>query len=225
MMTKKTSQQHTRLHETLLRPAEKKALDWLVRRLPLWVTPDLMTAVGLGAAVLICVSYWLTNMSDLFLWLASFGFVLNWFGDSLDGTLARYRRIERPKFGYFIDHTVDALTQSLVALGIGLSPYVSLKFALIALVGYLLVSIHTYITIYVNNTFRLSFGRLGPTEVRVLLILVNVVVYFTGLPAFYIPVVMISVYECIFLLGGLALVVTFVVSTIKQGIQIHTVDG
>ena len=219
---KQNALRHKRLHATILRRAEKSALQWLVSKLPTWVTPDLMTGLGLGAACLIFSSYWLTNINETFLWLANFGLILNWFGDSLDGTLARYRKIERPKFGYFIDHTVDALTQSLVALGIGLSPYVNIKFALIALVGYLLVSIHTYITIYVNNTFKLSFGRIGPTEIRVLLIVVNTIVYFTGVPAFTIPVVMISIYECIFLLGGFALFLTFIVSTIKQGIQIHT---
>ena len=120
LKTPSAANQHERVNDILLGPLERPALKWLVEKMPKWVSPNLLTAVGLIAAVVIFLSYWLTNVSENFLWLASFGFILNWFGDSLDGSLARFRKIERPKFGYFIDHTVDAFTQLLVLLGIGL---------------------------------------------------------------------------------------------------------
>ena len=170
---KNDKQNHQRVNDILLGPLERPAIRWLVAKMPLWVKPDLLTGIGFFSAVLICVSYWLTNYNKNFIWLANLGVVLNWLGDSLDGSLARYRKIERPKFGYFIDHTVDALTQFMVLVGFGLSPYVNMKFALFVLVGYLLVSIHTYLMIYVSNIFKISYGRIGPTEARLLIILIN----------------------------------------------------
>ncbi|MFQ5822740.1 MAG: CDP-alcohol phosphatidyltransferase family protein [bacterium] len=98
---------HKRINDILLGPIEPPVLKWIVVCMPQWVTPNMLTGVGLIAAIIICVSYWLSNFNKNFLWLANFGFILNWFGDSLDGTLARYIKIERPKFGYFIDHTLD----------------------------------------------------------------------------------------------------------------------
>ncbi|MFQ6113536.1 MAG: CDP-alcohol phosphatidyltransferase family protein, partial [bacterium] len=167
---------------------------------------------------------WLTNFDKNFLWLASFGFILNWFGDSLDGTLARFRKIERPKFGYFIDHTIDAVNQLLIGLGIGLSPYVGFKFALFALIGYFMVSIHTYITIYVRGIFKLSYGKLGPTEVRVIAILVNTAVYFLGIPSIKVPLGTITVYDFLALLSGAALILIFIFSTFKQALELSAID-
>ncbi len=221
-MKEKTSQ--TRINDILLGPLERPALHWLASRMPGWVTPNILTGVGLLAAILICVSYWLTNFDKLFLWLASFGFILNWFGDSLDGTLARYRKIERPKFGYFIDHSLDTLTQLFIGLGIGLSPYVSFKFALFALIGYFMVSIHIYITNYVSGIFKLSYGKLGPTEFRVIVILVNTLVYFVDTHKLKFPMGMTTFFDIMAFLCGSALIVIFIVSTFKHAIELSGVD-
>ena len=169
---------HIRINKTILGPLERPALNWLVENLPAWVTPDHLTGLGLFASFLIFISYWATNFSMNFLWLASFGFFLNWFGDSLDGTLARKRKIERPLYGFFIDHIIDAISTFLIFLGLGFSPYLNMELALIALIGYLLLSIYTYLSTYTNNVFQISFGGLGPTEIRVLAIILNMVIYF-----------------------------------------------
>lgn len=215
---------HQRVNDILLAPLERPALQWLAGRMPAWVTPNVLTAVGLLAAVLIGVSYWLTNFSKHYLWLASFGFILNWFGDSLDGTLARYRKQERPKFGYFIDHTVDAFTQLVIALGLGLSPYVSFKFALFGLIGYFLVSIHTYITIYVRGIFKLSYAKLGPTEARLLAILSNTVIYFLGVPGLHFPFLKMTIYDVALILFGALLIFMFLISTVKQALELSAID-
>lgn len=167
-----------RLNETLLRPLEGKALGWMVKRLPNKVHPDHLTVITIIASVVIGLSYYLTNISSNFLWLASLGFILNWFGDSLDGTLARYRHIERPKYGFFVDHITDAITEFIIVLGLGLSPYIRLDIALYCLVGYLMLSILTYVNTYVQGLFQLSYGKLGPTEVRVIFIILNTLLYF-----------------------------------------------
>jgi phosphatidylglycerophosphate synthase len=173
-------QKHTRVNNILLGPLERPALEWLSKHMPSWISPDHLTAIGLAASILIFVSYWLTSLNPAYLWLASFGFLLNWFGDSLDGTLARQRKIERPLYGFFVDHAIDSLSMVLIFCGLGLSPYVRFEFALLALVGYMLLSVYTYLVTYVNGVFRISFAGLGPTEVRSLAILTNTVVFFTG---------------------------------------------
>lgn len=192
-MSKKTrkktrsTQSHTRVVDTLITRLEKKALLWMAPRLPKQFTPDTMTALGVLGSVLILIGYILTNRHDGFLWLATFGFVLNWFGDSLDGTLARVRKIERPRYGFFIDHILDAIGETMIFVGLGLSPYVNFNFALFALVAYLLGSIYVYLNTYINGVFRLSYGGLSPTEFRLIAIAVNTTVFFGLNPTFQIP--------------------------------------
>jgi archaetidylinositol phosphate synthase len=188
---------HTRVNQTFLSFLERPALKWLSARMPRWVTPDLLTGIGFFAAVLIGVGYWLCRYSAWFLWLASFGFLLNWFGDSLDGTLARFRKIERPKYGFFIDHAIDALVETIVIIGLGASPYVSLTIGLIALVGYLLVTILVFMYTYVSGVFRISYGNLGPTELRLIAIIANTVVFFVGNPIIHLPFVSLKLYDTI----------------------------
>ncbi len=173
-------QQHTRVNRALLSRFEPKVLAWLAKRTPAWVTPDHLTGLGFFGTLLIGASYILTNQSPAFLWFASLGLVINWFGDSLDGTLARFRKIERPRYGFFVDHTVDAFGEVIIMIGIGLSPYVNFDIALIALIGYLLLGTLVYILTYIRNEFRISYAGLSPTEVRLILILTNVLVFFIG---------------------------------------------
>jgi phosphatidylglycerophosphate synthase len=113
-----------RIVNTFLQPFEKRAVNWLVARLPSWASPDLLTGAGLLGAAIVFLGYVLTHLNRNFLWLASLGFLLHWFGDSRDGTLARYRNLQRPRYGFYVDHAADALGELLIALGLGLSPYV-----------------------------------------------------------------------------------------------------
>jgi len=122
----------------------------------------------------------LSNYSPNYLWLASLGLFINWFGDSLDGTLARYRDIERPRYGFYIDHVTDGVCQVMVFMGLGLTPYVSFNIACLALISYLLLSILVYVRTYVVGEFNISYGRLGPTESRALAVLLNTAMYFFG---------------------------------------------
>ncbi|MEW6029397.1 MAG: CDP-alcohol phosphatidyltransferase family protein [Chloroflexota bacterium] len=173
-------EKHKRVNDILLGPLERPALQWLSAHMPAWVTPDVCTAIGVLGALVTSLGYILSNNDGNFLWLASFGFVVNWFGDSLDGTLARYRHIERPRFGFFIDHTTDAFCQAMIFLGLGLSPYVAFNVASVALIGYLMLATLAYIRTCVVGEFKISYGKLGPTEIRVLAILLNISMYFFG---------------------------------------------
>jgi archaetidylinositol phosphate synthase len=207
---------HKRVNDILLGPLERPALQWLAAHMPAWVNPDILTGVGILGSVVIFLSYWLTNVNANFLWLASLGLVINWFGDSLDGTLARYRKIERPKYGFFVDHTVDSMSTLLVVFGLGLSPYVKFEIACLALIGYLLMSVLVYIRTYVEGVFKISYGRFGPTEVRLIIIIANTVIYFVGNPVVRLWFGAVSIYDLIAGVVAALLAVIFVLSTIKQ---------
>lgn len=220
----KDIEKHKRINDILLGPLERPAIQWLVERLPGWVTPDHLTFLGFLAALLVGVSYWLTNFDARFLWLASLGFIINWFGDSLDGNLARYRKIERPQYGFFIDHTVDTISEVCIFLGLGLSPYVSFELACIALVGYLCMANLVYITTSVKGEFRISYGSLGPTEVRVIAILANSLIFLVGNPILNLPFGKISLYNTILITITCLLYFFFFYTTITQAIEFDRID-
>lgn len=206
---------HKRVNDILLGPLERPALRWLAARMPGWVTPDVLTGIGILGSILIFASYCLSNIAVGFLWLASLGLVINWFGDSLDGTLARHRKIERPKFGFFIDHTVDAFSEMLVVLGLGLTPYVRFDVACLALIGYLLVSVLVYVRTYVEGVFKISYGKLGPTEVRVIIMLLNAAMFFTGAPELSWAQSLFTVYDLAVAIVAVVLFLIFAVSTVQ----------
>ena len=214
---------HKRVNDILLGPLERPALQWLAAHMPTWMNPDILTGIGVMGAVIIFFSYWLSNEVPAFLWVASLGFVINWFGDSLDGTLARYRKIERPKYGFFVDHTMDCFSEVLVVMGLGLSPYVTFSVACLALIGYLLMSVLVYIRTYVYGVFQISYGKFGPTEVRVILILLNVVMYFLGAPEVELPLGLGTVYDIPIALVAVVLVMLFTAGTIRDAVELAKV--
>jgi phosphatidylglycerophosphate synthase len=204
--------QHKRVNDILLGPLERPALHWLAAHMPAWVTPDTCTTIGVLGALLTMISYGLSNYSPNYLWLASLGFFINWFGDSLDGTLARYRRIERPRYGFYIDHVTDGVCQVLIFLGLGLTPYVSFNIACLALISYLLLSILVYVRTYVVGEFKISYGRLGPTESRALAVLLNTAIYFFGPQNIVFGQVIFSIYD-IFVAALALLLLGFFINT------------
>lgn len=215
---------HTRVNDILLGPIERPVLQWLARHMPAWVSPDKLTTFGVMGSGLIFFSYWGTQYSKHFLWLASLGFIINWFGDSLDGTLARYRNIQRPRYGFFVDHMTDALSMVLVFLGLGLSPFVRLDVACLALIGYLLMSILVYVRTCVVGEFKISYAKIGPTEMRVLAILANTLVYIAGNPQFKILFIELSVYDWIGLLVFLVLTGACLITTLRQVRLLANID-
>jgi archaetidylinositol phosphate synthase len=160
----------------LLATAEGRVLEWIARRLPARVMPDHLTALGVLAAIGIAAAYLLSNDDKAWLWAASALLVVHWLGDSLDGTLARVRKSERPKYGYYLDHLVDAVATALIGLGLGLSPYMLLSVGLVIVIAYLVLSINTYLETYAFGVFTLGYGRLGPTEARLALIVLNTLI-------------------------------------------------
>ena len=161
----------------LLARHEERVLCWLAARLPARVQPDHLTALGVASAAGIAAAYVLANDSAGWLLAASVLLVVHWFGDSLDGTLARVRGIERPTYGYYLDHLVDALATILIGVGLGLSPHMLLATGLAIVVAYLALSINTYLETHAFGVFTLGYGRFGPTEGRIALVAVNLLLF------------------------------------------------
>lgn len=170
----------SRIQQNWLAAKERRLLNWLCSRMPHWVTPDQLTSLGLVGAAMTFAGYVASNAGPLWLLLAIAGYAVQWFGDSLDGSLARYRHIERPSYGYFIDHSCDGISTLLILAGIGLSPFVTMDVALIALSGYLLLSIHAFLSARVLGELKLSYLSAGPTELRIMLIVLTVMMMVLG---------------------------------------------
>ena len=219
-----TPKDHQRVNDILLGPLERPALRWLAAHSPAWMTPDILTAIGTFGAVIVFASYALSNSNPAFLWLASFGLLINWYGDSLDGTLARYRNIQRPKYGFFVDHTVDAFNEMVIVLGIGVSAYVSFDVAALALIGYLLMSVFVYVRTFVDGVFQISYSKFGPTELRVIIVLMNALMFFIGAPKFNLPFGTVTLYDLIVGLIALILIILFVTSSWQKARELSKID-
>jgi archaetidylinositol phosphate synthase len=162
-----------RVNRSLTAAAEKKALEWMARRAPNWVTSDQLTIMGLAAQIGAGVCYALARPHRYFLLLVCLFMVMNWLGDSLDGTLARVRRQQRPRYGFYVDHMVDIVGATALMCGLGFSGFLHWQTAVAMLIAFLLLSGESYLATYTLNCFELSHGLFGPTEIRILLIMGN----------------------------------------------------
>src|SRR5437762_12514570 len=165
MPTTTTAAAAPREKRFLLARAESRVLSWIAARLPARVLPDHLTALGVLAAAGIAAAYVLSNGDKAWLRAASALLVVHWLGDSLDGTLARVRGIERPRYGYYLDHLVDAISTACIGIGLGLSPFMLLATGALIVVAYLMLSINVYLESYALGRFAIGYGRIGPTEV------------------------------------------------------------
>ena len=169
-----------RIQENLLAYHERRLLNWICPRLPGWVTPDKLTLLGLVGAALVFAGYAASALDANWLWLSVAGYCVHWFGDSLDGSLARFRAIERPRYGYFVDHSADLVGAMLIVGGIGASPHVRLDVSLIALAGYYMLAAHAFLAARVVGELKLSYIAAGPTELRLILIGLTVAMFAIG---------------------------------------------
>ncbi len=167
-MKTKTISEHTR-ELGVTANIEKRVLIWLAERLPQWVTSDQLTLLGLLAMLMAGLSYWAAQWDERALFLVVVALGLNWFGDSLDGTLARVRNRQRPRYGYYVDHVIDIVGALFLIGGLAASGYMTPLVGLGLLVGYMMVSAEIFLATYSLGVFRISFGPIGGTELRILL--------------------------------------------------------
>lgn len=167
-----------RLQESFTARGERKVLAWLAARLPSWVNSDHLTLIGFGAMFLAGASYALARTNRVGLILATIFLAVNWFGDSLDGTLARVRNQQRPRYGFYVDHMIDTVGGLFLMGGLATSGIIDWRVALGMFIAFLMLSVEVYLAAYTLGTFRLSFAKFGPTEIRILLALGNVALWF-----------------------------------------------
>jgi archaetidylinositol phosphate synthase len=204
-----------RIQESITSGPERKVLCWLAARMPGAINSDHLTVLGFAAMFLAGASYSIARWNRIGLLLATFFLVLNWFGDSLDGTLARVRNCQRPRYGFYVDHIIDSLGALFLMSGLALSTCVDWRIADAMLIAFLLLSIETYLATYTLGTFRLSFALFGPTEIRILLALANTVLWFD--PNAAVPGFHLRLFDFAGLLGSCAMLLMALVAAI-----IHT---
>lgn len=158
-----------RVQQTLVTGAERKALRWLAARMPAWVNSDHLTLLGFVAQFFVGVCYALSARDNRWLLVGTACLALNWFGDSLDGTLARYRNRQRPRYGFYVDHIIDSFGAVFLCGGLALSGYMTPMVAMVLLMAFLMLSIETYLATYCVGKFNLGHMLLGPTEIRIIL--------------------------------------------------------
>jgi archaetidylinositol phosphate synthase len=163
-----------RAQVSFLAPLEKRCLIWLAHRTPGFINPDHLTVLGLLALLGAGLGYWYARWNKAGLLIVIACLALNWLGDSLDGTLARVRDRQRPKYGFYVDHVVDMLGTFFLLYGLGRSVYMSERIAAGLLIVYFMLTIEVYLATYTLGTFHLSFWKFSPTELRILLMIGNV---------------------------------------------------
>ena len=167
-----------RIQNNVIDSLEKKTLKWLAERMPRWVTSDFLTFIGFLGSLMIGAGFVLTHWGMNWLWLTIAGLFVNWYGDSLDGTLARVRNTQRPVYGFYLDHTMDVVNETLMFLGLGFSPLVHLPIALSAFVLYLALTLNVSMNTHLRGEFKLSYFKLGPTEFRIIVVLICLIFIF-----------------------------------------------
>jgi archaetidylinositol phosphate synthase len=164
-----------RVHTAITADLEKRFLIWMARRTPAVVVPDHLTALALVSMLCAGAMYALSARDARALWLVNFFLFLDWLGDSLDGTLARVRRQQRPRYGFYVDHISDTLGALALMTGLACSGFVHWQIAAALLVSFYALSIESYLATYTLGRFHLSHGLFGPTEIRILLVIGNAI--------------------------------------------------
>ncbi len=219
MTTTNSFKDARRAQQSLLAPLEKKALIWMAERLPAWVNSDHLTGLGLLAMLGVGLSYWYASQSRLGLVLASAWLVVNWFGDSLDGTVARVRNQLRPRYGFYVDHICDAFGTLFMLGGLALSGYMSPPVAAALLIAYLMLNIEVYLATYTLGAFHMSFWKFSPTELRLLLIVGNTALMFRPMTKIFGPPLL--VYDVGGVIGAACIFATLVVTAIRHTRQLY----
>ncbi len=207
---------------SFLASIEKKCLAWLAHRMPPWVNSDHLTLLGFLAMLLAGLSFWLARWNPLGFLLVVFWLGINWFGDSLDGTIARVRNQQRPKYGFYVDHMVDTFGALFLLSGMMLSGCMSPAIAAGLLIAYFMLAIEVYLSAYTLGTFHLSFWKIGPTELRIILAVGSIALY-RGSTAN-----IAGVHYRLFDVGGAVaiagLTVTVIIAVIRHGLLLYRLE-
>ena len=205
-----------RTQESFLAAAEKRCLIWMARRAPSWMNSDHLTGLGLAALLAAGACYWYSRWNRAALLAVIVCLAVNWAGDSLDGTLARVRNKQRPRYGFYVDHIVDSLGALFLLGGLALSSYMSHGVALGLLIVYLLLSCEVYLATYTMGNFQISFGKFSPTELRIFLAVGNLVLFLKPLAGLTVRGVRYSMFDIGGAIGIAGMALILAVSVIRH---------
>jgi archaetidylinositol phosphate synthase len=158
-----------RFHRSLTADAERRLLIWMAHRLPPGVNSDHLTLLGFVSSLGVGAAFALTPLMPAAPLAVVPLLVLNWFGDSLDGTLARVRDCQRPRYGYYVDHVIDVAGMAAIGVGLSMSGLMTPVLGLAVALAYVLLAAESFLATHTVGTFRISFGLFGPTELRLVL--------------------------------------------------------
>lgn len=204
--------------------AEEKAKEWICPRIPAWVNSDMLTVLGFLSSFIIASGFIFGFSNRWYLILVIVGLILNWFGDSFDGSIARYRKKTRPNYGYYIDHVVDGLVVLILGLGLGLSGFFKIEIALAFVIMYLILMIHVELITYVQNEFKYSFGLVGPTEIRIIGILLTIVMFFLPVKYFDILGYTLTQYDFFASFAVVVMGMIIIFSILSKAIELDKID-
>lgn len=214
----------TRIHDSILAKSERRVLTAIVSRLPGWVMPDHLTAVGVFGAVLICAGCLLSHLDLAWLLLSIVGLLINWFGDSTDGSLARFRGIERPRYGFYVDQFSDVAAHFLMLFGLGLSPLMRFDFALLALLGSLVIMFYGHLKLQFTRSWQVSHHGVGPTELRLLIAAGFVWAMLAPLPRLEFASVSLGVFDVVALLVFIGALVSIGLMFVADRAKLSVID-
>jgi archaetidylinositol phosphate synthase len=209
-----------RVQVSFVTAAEKRALAWFAARMPDWVGADHLTVLGFLGQIMVGVSYALSRYDRIWLLWGILFLAINWFGDSLDGTVARFRNRQRPRYGFYVDHVIDAIGSTILMTGLALSGFMSPLIAMALLVAFLLLAIEVYLATYTIGSFHLSFFHLGPTELRIILAIGNVALYVRG-PWAHIAGRTFLLYDVGALVAIIGMLLMFLYASIRHTVQLY----
>jgi len=214
-----------RINRSLTHRLEERYLPRMARSLPDWVQSGHLTVLGIISSFVIAGSYLLTHYSLWWLMAANAALVVHWYADSLDGTLARVRNNERERYGYYVDHLSDVWTVFIVAMALGLSPLIPMSLAFYIALSYFLMNVYVHVNAYTNRVFLLSYARLGPTEFRLMLIVINTMVIFWNPILFQWNQVPFTAMDIGGLLLGSVFTLTFIYKSLSGASELQRVDS
>ena len=205
-----------RVHQAVTADVEKRILIWMAERLPAWINSDHLTALGAIAMLGVGACFWIGGFA---LALVVPLLALNWFGDSLDGTLARVRNRQRPRYGYYVDHVLDAVGFAALFGGLVLGGHMSAVIGLMLLASYYLLLVEIALATHARGVFKISFFKLGPTELRILLAAGTLQLMRSD------AVVLFGQHRLLFDVGGAVgiagFLFTFVLAAIRNGVALY----
>ena len=203
---------------------EEKAKEFICPRIPEWIGPDHLTVLGVIGALITAIGIVLGFFNRVWLVGIPIGLILNWLGDSFDGSIARYRKRTRPNYGYYIDKIVDAVVLMILSLGIGMSGFVKMEIALLFLAMYLGLMLHVDLVVHVENKAQNSFGLVGPTEIRIVGIIISIIMFFMPINYYDIYGHLLTQYDFVLLSVAIIMFIILLVSIIKEGIKLNKED-